>query len=380
MYKYYQTKMNEKHMDSVKKLEIRECLEEELTRNKRSISKKFNLKPAALCAGMLLLFLVSGTVAFAHGQDIMEWIHGLGRNSEIAESYVLKDSKADNCDNEPWLTLQDVYVDGSMLVFTARLSDGCETPPINIRDHAIINDVDCATDSFASLGNGVYQGVIFISDELLNKDYTGQKIKVVTRLITNNENIQDNWREFSFTIPGDTMNLAEQNTTEPIMLVETDDEGNTTTIGNVVADYRISPSRINMKLTFTFYGEDAKENAKKYINPENDLSCQEEYIDYLVEDDKGNINEMSKYCFGYRYINIDETQTTYSQGIEIDFNSFPCDSEIITFIPYGYHVDENGKPINEFDSEGNLVLAEESIYEERSITIPLKYQKKQGEK
>lgn len=375
MRKIYQSKMDAKHMNEERKKEIRNCLKMEIEvcdRKKISCQKSFRVKPVILVATFALVFVVGGTVAFAHGNDIMVWIYSLGYNGRFAESYVMENVDAEYDEETPWLTLQDVYVDGCMLVFTAKLSDGCEDVPTDISDHAMINGIDCMTDRFQSLGDGMYEGVIFISDELVNQDYSGKKIKVETNLLMEPEKIGGNRKEFSFTIPGDTINVAKKYTTEKIDIVETDSQGNTRTIGNVVADYKRAPSRLYMHLTFTFTGKDAKENIKKYINPmSEDLDVEEEYIDYLVEDSAGHRNDMSDYCWGYSFTELVENEATCSKGIEIEFDRFPYDAKSITFIPYTYHVDRDGKPIFDVDSDGKIILDSETIHEERAFTISM---------
>ncbi|MGN0389967.1 MAG: hypothetical protein ACI4L2_04065 [Wujia sp.] len=373
----YSLKMGEKHMNAERKKEIRKYLEmecEESAGRKSGHAKTFRMKPAILAAAFALVFVVGGSVAFAHGKDIMEWIHGLGKNSEIAEQYVMTEVEAEYTEDIPWLTLQEAYVDGCMLVFTAKLTEGCEVLPQDISDHAMINGVDCRTDRFVSLGDGMYEGVIYVSDDLIGQDYSGQKLTVETELFVDPELVGANRKNFTFTIPGDTMNLVQKYVSEPIPLNSTDADGNVIVEGSVIAEYKIAPSRIYMTLTFTCTGENAKENLKKYIYPECEFDVTKEYIDYLVQDDKGNRSDMGYYCWGWSYTDKVETEEACSQGIEIEFDSFPCDSKTITFIPYIYHVDADGKPIFDVDDDGKIVIDEADICEERAFTIPLDYQ------
>lgn len=334
---------------------VEQTVEAQMADDDKTVSKKrFSLRrlliPVAAC-----FVLVCGTAAGANSAKFRGWLEGLGNNVEEAEKLVTTEVEAEYKEDEPLLTIEDVYVDGSWLVFTAKLREGATERPCAMKDHAYINGVDCLSDDWEEIAEGEYQGKIIISDSLTGKDYTGQQIEVKVELYMNETETDSDISEFTFTIPGDTMNVTEQYEGDEIDLFKKDENGEEVCVGSVIVESTTAPSAVRMNLHFEFTGEDAEQNLKDIAYNGG----------YLVVDSAGNEMDLWQVMRDCGYSEPTEVHGTWSVDMMIDMDGFDYTSETITFIPYSWDCYEGG------EMDGKRIEGTEVYHEEWAFTVPL---------
>lgn len=314
--------------------------------------KNQNYLKVAIIPVLMCLVLLSGGVALAKSDYLRQFFATLGDNATEAEKYVQTDTVELS---DEWLTVDEVYLDGMNLVYIAHLGKNQTDIPYDMGDHAYVDGVDCRTDRFDILGDGVYQGKISLSEEMINKNIFKDEIQVDVKLYIDDNPASPAKRDFSFTISGKNMVLPEMKEDEQIIYM-TDVNGFSRRIGVVKANFTFSPSEIKCRLHYEFEGEGAKINREKYVD---------ERLDYILIDDSGNKKEVHDLmeCCGFENIMDDDK---YSCGDFImELNRFDIHSKYMTIVPVSMDYYTEG------EFEGKMIEGTEVVHDEYAITFSL---------
>lgn len=131
---------------------------------------------AVIIAAACLLF-ACGTVTLANPGIWQDFLSNLGNNAKDAETLIQSDIAEDVSGD--LYEVVDVYLDGRRLVFTAKKVDGNEiATPLNCSDHASVNGVDCMMYEFKYAGDHMYEGEIYLAQELAGTDLNGAALEV----------------------------------------------------------------------------------------------------------------------------------------------------------------------------------------------------------
>lgn len=234
------------------------------------------------------------------------------------------------------LTVQDYYIDGTKLIFSAVAGDVEPDPTygeLQSKDHAEINGADCLVESFGlDKDTGIYVGSIHLP-ELEQADTLEVKMRLYTA-----SGIQ----EFTFAVEG--LNLSE---TRKVPDQECEITGGTVQI----KDISISPSATKLTILYRFAGEDASERAQ---------NC---WGLFKITDSSGNeINTL--YGAGVMFMGdpYESDGAYYRQVTFEELHGFDIDAESLRFVPY--------EP--ETDSEGKVIPDGGTVLEEEAFTVKLK--------
>lgn len=344
-------------MDRRLKMNLITNLEE---KKKKNVWNRF----AVTAAIVLCIIVTFSGVAVAKSDLLRNWLTELGVNSKNAEKYIETDTAQSDSD---WLTVKDVYLDGMKLVFVVQLQEGATVLPYDISDHSYIDGIDCLSDSFHCLGDGLYEGIIDLSvvngsmqttlskETMIQTVLSKETIPVKVTLYCQGDNLVDR-RDFEFSIPSKNMQLTTTTENETIPIVETDKNGTEVQIGTVTSSFMISPSTIQMKLHYEFTGEHAKENREKYAD---------ELLLYNVIDDAGNVMALDDVTNGRGYENHIEQDGFSSIDIMAELNKYDTNAKTITLYPVTIDYYTEG------ELEGKYILGTEVPHEERAITFKL---------
>ena len=333
--------------------------QEEEQEKRRSAKYAFDrkIRRAAIIAMACLLF-AGGTVTLANPGIWQDFLSGLGNNAKDAEALIQSDIAEDVSGD--LYEVEDVYLDGRRLVFTAKKVDENEiATPLNCSDHASINGVDCMMNEFQYVGDGIYEGEIYLAQELAGKDLNGAELEVSFsfNVSGSGETIEKRW--CSFTIPADmTQNLMAQTErfqSEKVEIKQADAQGNVQCIGTVWGEFIKAPSGVDMTLNYEFTGADAKEHAFSYIGGfgKYDMLWGYQLVDSQIEvslNPQNEVDEENRYCIDL-YQNIRNLDYT---------------SDSVTIIPVSCDYYRSG----EFDGKPVETTVQE--HPELAITIPMK--------
>lgn len=319
----------------------------------QSHPKRFHKMLLPLTACFILLF---GGVAFAKSDMLRDWLSELGPNANKAEK-IIESNMAET--NEDWLKVKDVYVDGMRLVFVAELNPEQEDIPVDMADHCTVDGVDCLTDQFETLGDGLYEGRIILSDALLQEREFSDMIEVCTNLYIGDNTASGKKRAFSFSIPSENMYLTTQVENDAIKLYDTNNDGEQECIGTVVGKFTISPSTIFMKIHYEFTGENAKAHREEYFD---------DALEYDLVDDKGVRKNILYTAEETRYDNVIEQDDCCSGDLVVTLHTFDTSSKTITIIPVSVDYFTEG------ELEGKRIDGTEIPHEDRAITFVLNYE------
>ena len=314
--------------------------------------KNQNHLKVAIIPVLVCLVLLSGGVALAKSDYLRQLFTTLGDNATEAEKYVQTDTIESKDD---WLTVDEVYLDGVNLVYIAHLNDNQTDVPYDMGDHAYVDGVDCLTDRFDVLGDGVYQGKIFLSEEMIENNIRKDEIQVDVELYVGDNTELPVKRDFSFTVSGKNMALAEMKENEQIIYM-TDANGVSRRIGVVKADFTVSPSAIKCRLHYEFEGEDAKENREKYVDDK---------LSYMLIDDSGNEKEVFDLMNSCGYENETDDDNYSSIDFWVELNRFDMHSKYMTIVPVSMDYYTEG------ELEGKMIDGTQVVHDEYAITFSL---------
>lgn len=318
------------------------------------------IRRAVIIAAACLLF-AGGTVTLANPGIWQEFLSRLGNNAKDAETLIQSDIAEDVSGD--LYAVEDVYLDGRRLVFTAKKVDGNEiATPLNCSDHVSVNGVDCMMNEFQYAGDGIYEGEIYLTQELAGTDLNGAALEVSFsfNVSGSGESIEKRW--CSFTIPADmTQNLMAQTAlfqSEKVEIKQKDTQGNVQCIGTVWGEFIKAPSGVDMTLHYEFTGADAKKHAFSYIGGfgKYDMLWGYKLVDGQGAEIEVSMNPQNEVDEGNRYC-ID----LYQNISNLDYTS-----DSVTIIPVSCDYYKSG----EFD--GKPIESTVQEHPELAITIPMK--------
>ncbi len=255
---------------------------------------------------------------------------------ELAQTELASALDVPGAETGALLQVQDYYIDGTKLIFSAVAGDAEPNPAygeLQSKDHAEINGADCMVESFGlDQDSGVYVGSINLPD-LGQTDTLDVKMRLYTA-----SGIQ----EAAFTLDGS--NLSE---TRRVQDQECEITGGTVQI----KDISVSPSETKLTLLYCFSGEGADERAQ---------SC---WGLYRITDSSGNeidtLTGAGVMAIGDPY----ESDGAYYREITFEgISGFDVAAESLRFVPY--------EP--ETDSEGRVIPDTGTMLEEEAFTVILK--------
>ena len=243
--------------------------------------------------------------------------------------------------SDEYLIIDEVYMDGTFLTFTAHLPENANVIPFGSSDHVYVNGQDCLLEQFeqGSEEPGSYFCLVNLTylnqenhiDKIISNDTVSVEMKLY---------INDEWEKVPFTFEAAVDKSSSQTTYIPEQTIEIEN-GITAHIINST----LSPSAIMLNMTFTITGEDEKMLSNKYT-----------YANYYVEDSNGNRMSLID---ANGAANSVQCGTSWSAEI----NNFDMNSNYIKMIPYSIDYDfETGKEIP----------GTEVVDEEHAFTIYLK--------
>lgn len=325
---------------------------------KYSVARK--TRRAVIIAAACLLFACS-TVTLANPGIWQDFLSRLGNNAKDAETLIQSDIAEDVSGD--LYEVVDVYLDGRRLVFTAKKVDGNEiATSLNCSDHASVNGVDCMMYEFKYAGDRMYEGEIYLAQELAGQDLNGAALEVSFSFNVSGSGDAVEKRWCSFTIPADTtqnlMVKTELFQSEKVEIKQGDAQGNVQSIGTVWGEFIKAPSGVDMTLHYEFTGEDAKEHAFPYIGGFGEYDM---LWGYKLIDSQGAEIEV-----GLNPQNEVEEQNRYCIDLYQNISNLDYTSDSVTIIPvncdYYKSGEYDGKPIESTVQE----------HPELAITIPMK--------
>ena len=325
---------------------------EEQRSSKYLVTRK--IRRAAIIAAACLLF-AGGTVTFANPGIWQEFLSRLGNNAKDAETLIQSDIAEDVSGD--LYTVEDVYLDGRRLVFTAKKVDGNEiATPLNCSDHASVNGVDCMMNEFQYVGDGMYEGEIYLARELVGTDLNGAALEVSFSFNVSGSGATIEKKWCSFTIPADmTQNLMAQTEwfqSEKVEIKQADAQGNVQCIGTVWGEFIKAPSGVDMTLHYEFTG------AFPYIGGFGEYDM---LWGYKLVDSQGVEIEV-----GMNPQNEVDEENRYSIDLYQNISNLDYTSDSVTIIPVSCDYYRSG----EFD--GKPIESTVQEHPELAITIPMK--------
>ncbi|MCM1180766.1 MAG: DUF4179 domain-containing protein [Clostridium sp.] len=271
-----------------------------------SAKKKYWGGLSKTAAAIACIFILGGSAVFAAS------IPGINRHLRswwgrgIPEENIITDLDSEQ---DTLLEIDEVYIDGTYLAFTAHLPEGAALIPEGAGDHAYVNGRNCLMAQFEKDTEepGSYFGLIDLrfemsgeGDDYINKEVAGEEVTVKISLYIEG---MDERQDFTFQAPiGDAL---ENTAAVPEQMIEVE-EGITAWVKNST----VAPSAIKLHIDFAAENEDAEARLEKYI-----------YDFYYVED-----------ANGIRYENF---YSMLRGGCEwyAEITNFDMDSDYIKFIP-----------------------------------------------
>lgn len=318
-------------------------------------------KYAVTAAIALCAVLAFSGVTIAKSDFLRNWLSELDTNSKNAEKYIESNTAASDSD---WLSVKDVYLDGTKLVFGLQLQENATVLPVDISDHAYVNGIDCLGDSFQCIGDGSYECVIDLSfrndatqttQSMIQDALSKETIPVKITLYCQGDTTTDR-KDFEFSIPSKNMQLTAVTEGDAIPIMEKDENGTETQIGTVTGTFTVAPSTIKMRLHYEFTGEHAKENREKYAD---------DRLLYNVIDDNGNTMDFFEVAKNVVFENYTDQEGLSSIDIVAELNKYDTNMKTITFYPVTIDYYTEG------EWEGKYIPGSEVPHEERAITFQL---------
>ncbi|MBR1598477.1 MAG: hypothetical protein IJ661_06205 [Lachnospiraceae bacterium] len=202
------------------------------------------------------------------------------RNNYIEHALMSEeDAEKKICDEwvaEPFLLMDEVYMDGSSLYYSAHLADGCNIKPIDSKDHTFVNGVDCLNEFFEETDEpGHYVGSIDLTMNAssdINFVNQGDELAVMLNLYVD-ENSGET-RLFTFSDKNWNGSVDTKDLSGTVIELEK--------YGSVRMDkLLVSPSKITVKVTYTMSGDGLDEmlTGYGYSNDNQDLITQFNFKD-----------------------------------------------------------------------------------------------------
>lgn len=277
---------------------------------------------------------------FAIAGDMQEiplfqnWIFSNRANKEVVEEIVELNPEITYEQEDPLLSIRDIYIDGTKLIFTAEAT-GMKWYKLEAKDHAYINGIDCMNEGFFPLesASGQYQCTIAMPENL-----TDNELEVVINLYT-----LTGIQKFGFTVETTQLNRTKKVSNQTL---RTED------YSIQVSDISVAPSETSFKLCYECVNEQAEEWFEK-------VSWR---MFYKIVDSNGKTLDLffNNYFDPLQPIQ-GERDGTVRWEQEVKLYGFDYTSEYMKLIPY----------IMEEDEEGRVIPDTGTVYEEQAFTISL---------
>lgn len=289
-----------------------------------------------------LIMLGCGTALAAGNLKLGAWLKGLGANQQKAEEYVETDPDiiySNDAAPGQVIDIQEYYFDGNKLVLVAKAADGSGSTYYS-KDHARINDTDCMVNSYVNPDDPaemIYE--IDIPAEGL-PDMDGESGLILNMRFYVGDAVQECIIELhNVDTTAETNRIPDQ--TIPLKNGSVD-----------ISELTVSLSGISARLHFSFEGDDAEEQLKKYT------FC------YELSDSNGNKADCLSNTSGIM-TSISEPVNEngiYSSNLSFTVTSLDSSSDYIILTPY----------IPDLDGEGKAIPDTGERLTDEAITISLK--------
>lgn len=307
-----------------------------------------------LAAAAALFILIGGGTVYAYSGGLGRWLDSIGINRKNAEKYI---ESGEDLEAEGSISVKEYYIDGQSLVFTAEMPDDIGREGYIPSDHAFVAGADCLLDTFDPVSDAVYEGRIVLSDEVRSAPLPSDA-EVVLSFFKKSETGDNISKDYSFYIDSANISLTREIDGEEILLLN---EDNIT--GYVDPYVVISPSKLVIRLTFTFEGDSAKERAWEYMADHNEEGSFASWYNYI--DDNGDSLDGST-CNGSLYFeNENISEEGYSITEVIELTDYDTSNKQITLIPYTVDLYRDG------DLEGKMIPGTEKYHYDRQFTVSL---------
>lgn len=296
--------------------------------------KMNNISKVAVAA--MAILLIGGPVYAFGFAKISQHLYSYGYN--VPEEMISTENKTVS---DEYLIIDEAYIDGTFLAFTAHLPEGAVNIPFASSDHVYVNGQNCLLEQFeqGSEEPGSYfclvNLVAFKHENNISDILLEDKVVVQMDLCMN-----DSWEKIPFEFETTIDKTSIQVTDIPEQTIEIENG-----IVAHVVNSTIVPSAILLNLKFDISGECGDELSNKYTS-----------ANYYVEDSKGNRKLL---------IDANGAANFLQCGINwfAEINDFDMDSEYIKMIPYTVDYDKE---------TGKEILGTEKIDEEHAFIIRLK--------
>lgn len=290
--------------------------------------RKKVFKTVALFAATLTLF---GCMAAALEEPLNQfWMSCMGVNQEIVGEMIVTDPEIVCLTDDMPLTIQDIYVDGSNLVFSAAAGEEIDYT-LYAMDHSTVNGVDCLLYFYQTKveeGIAYYQGEIKLSQEV-----EGDLLDITIRLYEKEE-----IREIRFQTNAEGLQATKWIPDQTFELDYAKIE---------VTGISAAPSELQMTFDYSF---DDYEKAKEF----------EWQLLYKLENDKGEVLDTMYGSAGYAS-DLTENGDKWTCRVYLSITGFDYTSEYVKVTPY----------TPECDSEGRAIPDTGTVHEEKAFTVSL---------
>lgn len=280
---------------------------------------------------VLCILLIGGPVCALGFSKINQHLKNYGY--DIPEEMINTESTTSS---DEYLIIDEVYMDGTYLTFTAHLPEGASVIPLESSDHVYVNGQDCLLKQFeqGSEEPGSYFCLVnltyFNQENNVDTIISGDTVLVEMELFINDE-----WERIPFTFEAAVDKSSGQTAYIPEQTIEIEDG-----ITAHVTNSTISPLAIMLNIKFTITGENEEMLSKKYTDAH-----------YCVEDSNGNRKFL---------INVDSAASSVQCGTNwsAEINNFDMNSDYIKMIPYTIDYDAE----TEKEIPGTEVVDEEHAF------------------
>lgn len=281
----------------------------------------------SIAAIIIIIFSIGGGTVYAAQKyfGIFDYMQEQGITSNANDNYNehIIYNAADDI-----LSIDEAYIDGTILCFRAHLIDNKFAGKIDLGDHVKIDGEDRLLYSFDYVGDGEYLGIVKLAintlqghrNDSIPEIKPGENIDIELCIIDADGNIIEN--DYSISLNNDYIPAQ----IIPEQTIELSDG-----ITASVKKSYISSSQIILNIDFE--GE-TEQNEKMYDFYTN-TNIYDDWTEYYIEDDKGNRKSL-------------DYTGSMGKNWSIEINGFNTTSKYIMFIPYTVPVDtENDKPVYE---------------------------------
>lgn len=292
---------------------------------------------ASKVAIMFLCLLLIGGPACAFGfSKINQHLDKYGY--DVPEEMINTET---NATSDEYLIIDEVYMDGTFLTFTAHLPEGATVIPFESSDHVYVNGQNCLLEQFEQGSEEPESYFCLVDLTAFNQEtnvdtiLSGDTVLVEMELFINDE-----WERVSFTFEAAVDKSSGQTAYIPEQTIKIEDG-----ITAYITNSTIAPSAIMLNIKFTITGENEEMLSKKYTDAH-----------YYVEDSNGNRISLIDNDSAASFV---QSGTNWSAEI----NNFDMNSDYIKMIPYTI----------DYDSEtGKEIPGTEVVDEEHAFIIKLK--------